>query len=85
MIDSKRDKSPCAAQPLNQRKAKAQQQLPQPVRQPPIQETFRMREYIPVVLMDVSAKFKPKVRQSIEAGLVHVWDGGRCGGIGGGG
>ena len=43
VIDSETDDTPHAIGPVIQRKAKTQQQQPQPVRQPPIQETYLMR------------------------------------------
>lgn len=49
-----------ATQPLIQSKAESQ-----PVRQLSIQETFMMRKYTPGELIDISAKFQQKARESI--------------------
>ena len=43
---------------------------PQPARQPPAQEIFMMRQYLPIRLIDIVAKFQQKARESIEVSLV---------------
>ena len=67
MIDSE-DEMLHSVQPLRRRKTKTQQQQPQPAGQPPIQETFRMREYTLIDLFDIAAKFKHKARVSVAMG-----------------
>ena len=42
----------------------------QPARQPPAQEIFMMRQYLPIRLIDIVAKFQQKARESIEVWLV---------------
>lgn len=54
-----------AIQPLIQRKEKTQ-----PVRLHSGQETFMLKEYIPMELIDVSAKFQKKATESIQAQLI---------------
>ena len=63
VIDSETDDTPHAIGPVIQRKAKTQQQQPQPVRQPPIQETYLMREYMLTELIDKIIKFQRKARR----------------------
>lgn len=43
---------------------------PQPARKPPAQEIFMMRQYLPIRLIDIVAKFQQKARESIEVSLV---------------
>lgn len=43
---------------------------PPPARQPPAQEIFMMRQYLPIRLIDIVAKFQQKARESIEVSLV---------------
>lgn len=75
VIESEMDKMPGAIRPLIQREAKAEQQPPQPVGQPPIQEIVMTREYTATELTDIAAKFQQKARKIIQAWLVWLWGG----------
>ena len=75
MIDSETDEMSGDIQPLIQEKAKAHQQQPQP----PIQEMFIMREYMPAELIDIAAKFQQKARENIQAWYVQLRDTGNNG------
>ena len=53
---------------------KTQQPQPQPVGQPPVQETFMMREYTPTEFIGIAAKFQQKAGARIQAWLVQLCD-----------
>lgn len=78
VIDSAKDKNPCAFQTLIRRKAKAQQQQPQPAGQLSLQKMFMLRECTPAELIGTAAKFQPKARKRIEAWSACLWDTGLC-------
>lgn len=69
VIASETDNTPHATRPPIQRKAKAQQWQPQPVRQTPVQETFLRRECIPTELTDIAVKLQQKARENIQEWL----------------
>lgn len=74
VVDSAKDKDPCAFQTFTRRKAKAQQQPPQPAGQLPLQKTVMSRECTPAELAGIAAKFQPKARKRIEAWSACLWE-----------
>lgn len=68
-IEREMDKTACHP---STKECEAQQSQPWPAEQPPVQETFMMRVYTPIELIDTAAKFQQKAKKRIQAWLVQL-------------